>query len=56
MSHTPGPWKAIKRGVNNDWLVIPCDRERMPDNWITEWIASYCSGIIAECEVSPCDT
>ena len=31
--HTPGPWKAIKRGVNDEHVILPSERHRSAESW-----------------------
>lgn len=31
--HTPGPWKAIKRGVNEEHVILPEERHRSAESW-----------------------
>ena len=31
--HTPGPWKALKRGVNDEHVILPLERHRSAESW-----------------------
>lgn len=31
---TPGPWRAIKRGVGEDWVIIPQAHAQHAESWI----------------------